>query len=145
MYPFLTRQSYDIINLIYQKRGVKMENETVLDNPVVIGKSHTIENPDQYIDMLSQKNVSESFMKELEFVKTLSNEEKIGWLLALPEQDKSKPKTKLEPATTCAVIIVTATVCTWVAYEIYKAGKKIIEKRKECHKEEIEKCVPNNG
>lgn len=103
-----------------------------LSEPEMIVVSEDIKNPDFYIDFFMSKCAKDDEnLARFEAIKALDHESKVKWLLAL--------KPRIEPATTCTIIIVTTIVIVVIGYEIIEGYKKAITEKQEVQKE-VEKC-----
>jgi len=103
-----------------------------LNESEVIVISEDIENPDYYIDFFISKSAKDTEnLTRLEAIKSLDHDLKVRWLLSL--------KPRLEPATTCTIIIVTTVVIVVIGYEIVDGVMKAITEKQEIQKE-VEKC-----
>jgi len=111
-----------------------MSKAIALRNPISFQLPDDIPNPDNYIDEIANACGDDEVTKaELTVIRALNHEEKVQWLLSLPDFDR-------EIGCLGYVLIVTVYICTMVIIGITAAGDPIKEKK--CEEKQVSKCVP---
>jgi hypothetical protein len=116
-----------------------MTKDIRLTNPETFRIADEIREPDRYIDEIAAAFADdEESVARFKTIKALSHEEKVHWLLSLPDHDSSKGE-PVGCAGVILVIIVYFCVMAIIGYEA-ATGKPIKEKK--CTPKEVKKCVP---
>lgn len=111
-----------------------METQFKLERPEEIIVNQDIKDPDVYLDQFINACARDSGeIATLKAIKSLSHDEKVKWLLSL------KPNDRLEPLTTCILVLVTTTVIVVIGYEIVNGVERAITERQEVQ-QEVERC-----
>jgi hypothetical protein len=111
-----------------------MNKAVKLQDPISFTLPDDIRNPDDYIDEIEKSFISEGIVApEISVLRTLNHDEKVRWLLSLPEPDR-------EFGCLGTIIIVTVYLCVMVIVGTTAAGDPIKEKK--CEEKKVPKCVP---
>ena len=99
-----------------------------------------IHDPDIYLDEIIAKTRSDEIKKKVEFIKSFPHEEKVHWILSLPDDKKGEGK-PVQRNAGCVWVTIGVIVIYYIAKEIIKNGIPVMEKVRQERQEFQKKLV----